>query len=96
MAEFMFKNGIGAFVQRLNEVLDYLKPTEISLVEELLRVAVEPDQLVTMGELQQQLGVTKTDLAMSFRELVAWDLIAWVPTSAVKTEWDQRRLVNEH
>lgn len=96
MAEFMFKNGVGAFVRRLNEVLDYLKPTEISLVEELLRVAVEPEQPVTMGELQQQLGVTSADLAMSFRELVAWDLIAWVPTGAIEAEWDRKRLVNEH
>lgn len=80
----MFKGGVEAFVRRLNEVLDYLKPTEVALVEKLLRVAVEPDQPVTMGELQQQLGVTPADLAMSFRELVAWDLIAWVPTSAVK------------
>lgn len=83
---FNFKGGIRLFSQRLNQVIDRLDPIEVSLVETLLGIAIEPQRPVTMAAIQRKLNLTAAELTLYLNRLVRLDLITWATDEAVPLE----------
>lgn len=86
MMVFNFKGGIRLFSQRLNQVIDRLDPIEVSLVETLLGIAIEPQRPVTMAAIQRKLNLTAAELTLYLNRLVRLDLITWATDEAVPLE----------
>lgn len=86
MMVFNFKGGIRLFSQRLNQVIDRLDPIEVSLVEMLLGIAIEPQRPVTMAAIQRKLNLTAAELTLYLNRLVRLDLITWATDEAVPLE----------
>lgn len=86
MMVFNFKGGMRLFSQRLNQVIDRLDPIEVSLVETLLGIAIEPQRPVTMAAIQRKLNLTAAELTLYLNRLVRLDLITWATDEAVPLE----------
>ncbi|WP_341778379.1 hypothetical protein [Levilactobacillus sp. HBUAS70063] len=86
MMVFNFKGGIRLFSQRLNQVIDRLDPIEVSLVETLLGIAIEPQQPMTMAAIQRKLNLTAAELTLYLNRLVRLNLITWATDEAVPLE----------
>ncbi|WP_125572836.1 hypothetical protein [Levilactobacillus huananensis] len=84
--EFVFKNGIQGFSQRLHEVIDQLDDTDLGLLQVLLDIAVNPDQEITFKVIEERLAVTPKELDHILMRLEHFGLITWQAEPARATK----------